>query len=271
MIIDFHTHVFPDKIAAKTIRMLAEKADIPAHTDGSRQEAETSMERAGIDCSLVLPIATRPEQATSINRFAAELDRSPHFRSFGSLHPNDPSWRQVMESIRDYGLTGIKLHPDYQDFYIDDPRCFPIYNYAAELNLTISFHGGLDLGFPDCSHHTPKRMRTVLEHCPNTRFVSAHMGGYAMWDEVETYLVGTPVYLDTSVSIGVMPDEQAVRIIRTHGADKILFATDCPWDDQKEAVRRMQALPLTDAEKDCIFWQNACRLLGDERMSSSCN
>jgi predicted TIM-barrel fold metal-dependent hydrolase len=160
------------------------------------------------------------------------------------------------------GIKGIKFHPEYQEFYVDDPKMFPIYQKAAGLGLVMIFHAGRDLGFEPPYHCIPDRMRNVVREFPHAKIVAAHMGGYDYWDEVEKYLVGEPLYFDTSFSLQGMGREQFMRIGERHGFDKLLFATDSPWGEQSEELNRLRRLALPDDVLNAVLGGNAAKLLG---------
>jgi len=160
------------------------------------------------------------------------------------------------------GLKGIKFHPDYQKFFVDDKKMFPIYETAFGLGLIVVFHAGVDIGLPAPYHATPERLEKIVRTFPRCKVVAAHMGGFSLWDDVERFLVGTDIYLDTSYSLDFMDGEQAKRIIRNHDVKKILFATDSPWADQKEAISKLKSLNLDKETEDAILGLNAKALLG---------
>lgn len=271
MLIDFHTHIFPDAIAPKTIPMLAEKCQGPAHTNGMAVGLVDSMDKAGITTSIVLPVVTKPSQFDSINRFAAEINEKygpDRLLSFGGIHPDCEDYKGCLNKIKELGLKGIKLHPDYQGTFINDLKYMRIIEYASELDLIIITHAGFDVGIPEPMHCPPKFAREVIDKVQPKKFVLAHMGGMAAkgdlsrWDEVEEYLVGQNVWLDTAYVLPVMPQDAFERIVKNHGADKILFATDSPWQDQKKCVNLIKNLNFTEEELQLIFEQNARQLLG---------
>lgn len=260
MIIDFHTHMFPEKIAKGTIDFLAGVCRIEPFTDGTYAGLCESAKQAGIDRSVALPAVTKVSQVDSINRFAAQYQTGPVI-SFGGVHPACENYKEILRQIRDMGLKGIKLHPDYQDMYFDDIRYKRLVSYASELGLIVSVHAGRDPKCPLDVHCTPQMALEMIEDVRPEKLILAHMGGNELWDEVERLLVGQNVYFDTGVVLGRMKEEQFVRMVRSHGADKILFATDSPWGGQKEFVRLLSDMPLTSEEKEQIFSGNACRLL----------
>lgn len=261
MIIDFHVHCFPDELAPKAVPMLAERAGIPAMLEGTVADVKKSMKKAGIDYSVVLPIATKPTQTEKLNSWSAEI-QGDGIISFGSIHPENKEWRTELDRIKSLGLKGIKFHPDYQSFYVDEPRMFPVYEYILSLGLIIVFHAGLDIGLPPPYHCVPERMLKVVEAFPGERIVVSHLGGFSFWDDVERFLVGKDVYFDTSYTLGHISHEQAMRIIGGHDTSKILFATDSPWCDQGEEIEKVRELGLNDAAEKAILGENARRLLG---------
>lgn len=261
MIIDFHTHAFPDKIAHKTIEMLKEKARIPSFCNGTVSCLRQSMEDASIDVSVVLPIATRPGQEETINKFASEINNTERIISFGSIHPKSKNYKEILDQIKDYGLKGIKFHPDYQNFYVDDERTYKIVEYAAKLDLVIVYHAGLDLGIRGPIKNTPIRAKRMLDSIGYDKIVLAHMGGHALAGDVLEVLCGLNVYFDTAFSMGKMPDKDFLSIIKEHGADKILFGSDNPWDNQKDDVEYFHKLNLPNDVKEKILYKNALELL----------
>ena len=261
MIIDFHTHMFPDKIAKGTIDFLAGVCKIKPYTDGTYEGLKKETLSSGVDLSVALPIVTKPSQFETINTFASHYQERPVL-SFGSIHPDCEDYKGKLRQIKEMGLKGIKLHPDYHEVYFNDIRYKRIISYASELDFIISVHAGADPKCPDDIHCTPPMSAEVIRDTEAPKLVLAHMGGNDQWDEVEEYLVGKQVYFDTGVVLDKMPEEQFIRIVRNHGADKILFATDSPWRGQKEFLEIIRRMPLTDDERKKILGENACKLLG---------
>ncbi len=263
MVIDFHTHTFPDKIAAKTIEKLSSVSNITPFSDGTVKGLCEVMGKSGVDLSVVLPVTTRPEQFKTINETAraVNIEYGRKIISFGGIHPASSDYRRELEEIKQMGLAGIKLHPDYQKVYIDDERYMKIVDYASQLDLITVVHAGVDVGYPEPVHCTPKRSRKLIEAVHPKKFVLAHMGGFDMWNDVEEYLVGQDIYLDTAYTFDKMGEERFLRLVHLHGAEKILFATDSPWCGQKEAVEWIKSSGLTQEEQHMIFEENAKRLL----------
>lgn len=269
MFVDFHTHIFPDKLAEKTVKYLAEKGDTPNYAEGTRASLLSSMEAGGIDLSIALPVATASRQFDSINRFAAEVNaeyfdpvNQRGILSFGGIHPDSEDYKGQLRRISELGLSGIKLHPVYQRVQFDDIRYMRLVDYASELGLCVVTHAGFDVGYPGEDFVSPAAIRRLVETVHPDRLVLAHMGGWTQWDEVEQELAGLPVYLDTSYSMDQMKQEDFLRLVRLHGADHVVFATDSPWADQGQQAEYLTALPLTEEELQLITWKNAYRILG---------
>lgn len=267
MIIDFHTHIFPEKIVKGTIAHLEQVSGIKAFSNGLYEGLKSSMKEAGVDISVVLPVVTKPSQFETINRYAAEINGKDGIISFGGIHPEAADYKKELETIKSLGLKGIKLHPDYQKTFIDEECYVRIIRYAIELGLFVSIHSGVDVGLPDPVHCMPDRASRMLDAVGAEDFekpyiILAHTGGYQCWDEVEQYIAGRNVCLDISFSLGRIPDKQLYRIARNHGIEKILFATDSPWSGQKQDLEYFKKMDFNKREKERILGGNGKALLG---------
>lgn len=267
MFIDFHTHIFPDKVAAKAIPKLAETIHQKPETDGTYSGLQKSMDDAGIAVSVVLPPVTAVRQFESINRFAAEINEE-FFKhpdhgilSFGGIHPDSGNYKEQLKELKAMGFIGIKLHPDYQEMMFNDIRYKRLIDKASELDFIVVTHTGNDPYSPDVVHCTVPMIVDVLEDVAPPRLVLAHMGNNMYYDEVEAELIGRDVYLDTAYSISTVEPARLLRMIRNHGADKVLFATDVPWSPQKDDVITLKKLGLTEEELNLVSHQNALKLL----------
>lgn len=269
MIIDFHTHIFPDKIASGSIAHLEAASGITAATDGTLQGLLYSMEKNRVDLSVILPVVTKPSQFETVNLFAAKVNESYKGKllSFGGIHPDCEDYKAELNRIRELGLIGIKLHPDYQGVMIDDERYMRIIEYADAIGLIIVVHAGMDIGLPDPVHCPPERARKVIDTVHPGKLVLAHLGGWKQWDEVYDRIAGEDVYLDTAFTFDYIGQEQFHRILKKHGCEKVLFATDSPWSDAGKDCKVLKRL-LTEeygdgAEKiqDAILYRNALTLL----------
>ncbi|MBQ8092357.1 MAG: amidohydrolase family protein [Clostridia bacterium] len=279
MIIDIHTHTFPERIAASAVDRLSHTANIVPHTNGTNEQLLQSMHRAGIDMSVIMPVATSPAQVEKVNDASARLNdtyRDKGLFSFGCMHPDYENYHDELERIRSLGLKGIKLHPVYQDVCLDDIRMLRIISRAAELGLIVLTHAGEDIGFPGKICCSPQMCRHVVDEIGDFPFILAHMGGWRNWDVVTELLLDTRVYLDCAFSMDrydPLPDgkpddhpemlsaEEMMRFISDFGADRILFGSDSPWTDQAVSLEFIRRLPLKDQERQAILGGNAAKLL----------
>lgn len=262
MVIDFHTHAFPDKIAESAIKSLAEKANIPPYTNGTVSDTDEKMKAWGIDRRVMLSIATNPKQQTNVNNFAIEVNNENSVFAFGSVHPLAENAQEELERIKNAGLKGIKLHPEYQEFEIDDKKMYPIYEKCIKLGLIIVFHTGEDLGYPGSLNASPEVIERLSKDFGGADFVMAHFGSCGLAERALEHVAGKGFYVDTSFSKGYVKKHTGEAIIKKQGADKVLFASDCPWADPKETFDFINSFDLTDDEKEKIFYKNAIKLLG---------
>lgn len=266
MLIDFHSHIFPDRIASGALKSLSDSivkyqgVRYQHYTDGTLNGILKSMEDNGVDMSVILPIATKPTQTKTINEFAKDI-RNEKVVSFGSFHPEQDDWKAVLENLAEEGFKGIKLHPEYQSFFVDSKRSIEILKKAEELGLYTVLHAGFDHGMPPPAHCQPDRLKNVLEYVSGKYIIAAHLGAFVNWDEVEKHLVGTPINFDTAFISKFIDPEQCKRIIRNHGADKILFGSDSPWQEPKTEHEFLLRLGLEKDEEDKIFYKNALKIL----------
>lgn len=261
--IDFHVHAFADKIAERSITKLAGIAGRAPATNGTLACTEETMRKWGVDGFVLLSIATKPSQHLVCNNWAASC-MSDHVFPFGSVHPDGEDVLAELERIKCLGLYGVKFHPDYQCFYADEERMYPIYRKCGELGLPILFHAGADPFSPEDVHCTPQMAAHILEKFPDTTMIMAHLGGYDRWDDVEAILAGQfgNLYLDTALAGSCVAEEQLARIIEKHGADKILLASDCPWDTTDVTIAKIKRLGLSPEQERMIFAENAKTVLG---------
>ena len=263
MIIDFHTHIFPDKVAEKAIPLLYDTSGRvynPVH-DGTLAGLLGRMDSDGVGMSVVQPIVTKPSQTKHINEWAAQIC-SDRIISFGSIYPLSADYRSQIDFVAGLELKGLKFHAEYQEFILDDPHMLRVYDYALSRGLILLHHAGFDPGFQPPFKSAPRQFVRVLEAVRGGVIVAAHLGGHAQWDDVENELAGRDIYLDTSMGFEFFSRDQFLRIVKKHGADKILFATDSPWSDAKNELAALNSMPLESGEIEAIKGGNAMRLLG---------
>ncbi len=274
MIIDIHTHTFPEKIADSAIENMEQNIingqgfEVKCARIPTVQGLSESTKRAGMDLSVVCPVATNERQPEKINRLAAQMNEKMEETgvfSFGAIHPDCKNYKEIIDEVVAMDLKAVKLHPDYQNTFFDDERYLRIVDYAADKDLGIIVHAGEDVGLPRPIHCTPDMVLNLWKHIQPEKLILAHMGGWRLWDEVEEKLVGLPLYLDTAVVLNrkfpvTMSEEQFLRMVRNHGAQRILYGTDSPWYEQSQALKDFTDTHLEEQEKRLILGENANRL-----------
>ena len=262
MIIDFHAHAFEDSLAAKAIPFLEEEGHVKAFTDGRVASLLASMDRAGIARAVICSIATKPSQFDGIRRWSrAVRTAEPRLEMLLSIHPDDPEALAHVDETAADGFKGLKFHPYYQKFVLDDERLFPLYERMASRGLIAVFHTGFDIAYPPERICDPVRIRRVIDTFPALKFVATHLGGWRDWENARKYLIGRPVYIETSYCLHEMPVAEARAMILDHPADRILFGTDSPWADQAAELARWRPLNLPADRLAAALGGNAARLL----------
>lgn len=262
-IIDFHTHIFPDLLAERVISALEEAGGVKAYTRGTLGELIGSMDNTGIDRSVLMPVSTRQDQVKTINDFVISLAKHPRCVSFGTLHPDFEDFGAELRRLKGFGVKGVKFHPEYQEFYPDEERLFPIYEELTRLNIIAFFHAGKDIGFTSV-HGLPTSFSKIKELFPEMKMVLAHTGGYQMWDEVKENILGKEIYLETSFTVDYMNPEEFLSLIDNHDPNLIMFGTDSPWKDQKDQLNKIRNIILDEGMLEGILSLNAERLLASE-------
>ena len=263
MIIDFHTHIFPDGFADRAMSVLSGNGNVgyaaPATLDG----LVSAMDECGVDRSVVLNVVTKESQHENVLRFAKETD-SERVIAFGSVLPSSVCALEYVWKISDEELKGIKFHPALQRIYADDEAYFPMYDLARALNLIAVFHVGFDYSFPDELNASPESMIKIAKNFPGLRIVAAHLGGLKMAREVLDAAAGqADIYMDTAYCADPWLDRGLMKeIIKKHGAERILFGSDYPWHLPSQEISLIRSLDISEEEKDLILGQNAARLLG---------
>ncbi len=260
-IIDFHTHAFPDKLATRAVAFLERQGAIRAALDGTVGALLASMDRAGIAAAVVCSIATDPGQFGSILRWSTAV-AGPRLFPFPSVHPAAADPAGEVGQIAAAGFRGVKLHPEYQDFHVDDPALDILYRALEKAGLIVLFHAGHDIGFPDSDRAAPNRLLAVHRAFPDLKIVASHLGGFRRWEEVAANLLGCEIWLDTSYTIGHIPSGLLREILLGHRPDRLLFGTDSPWTDQAVEVANIRGLDLPAALTDLILGGAARALLG---------
>ena len=262
MIIDFHTHAFPDKISSVAMEKLSfAGGGLEPQSNGTVSSLKEEMKKDGVDISVVLSIATNPNQQTNVNNFANDINDKKSIFAFGSVHPDSENALEELERIKDMGLKGVKFHPEYQKFYVDDEKMKPIYKKISSLGLITVFHAGYDYGYPPPYHCMPEHLLGALKWF-DSPVIAAHWGGVDCGVEVIDKLCGMDVWFDLSYGYSNMPKAIAQEILNKHTPDRLLFASDMPWHRPQWEMRLIESLDISKEDKDKIYYKNGMKLLG---------
>ena len=260
-IIDFHTHAFPDAIAQRAMSSLEHGASTKAFLDGRLTSLIASMDRSGIEKSVVCSIATKPSQFEPILSWSEEV-RSERIIPLLSIHPDDVDYAEKIRIVGREGFKGIKMHPYYQDFNIDDDRMLRIYEAVLKENLMVVMHTGFDIAFKRIRRADPAGILDIAERFPGLKFVATHLGAWEQWHEVETVLAGKPVYMELSFALEYLDRAPVREIILKHPKEYLLFGTDSPWTDQQKTLELFRSLKLGEDIDMAVLRDNAERLIG---------
>lgn len=259
-IIDIHTHAFPDNIAKIAIPALEREGNIKAYLNGTVNGLLESMDRCGVEQSVLCSIVTRPEQFAPILAWAKEI-RSERIIPFPSLHPEDPDLLEHLQLIHDEGFKGVKMHSYYQDYMLDDPKLYDLYEKMTELGTILVIHAGYDIAFPRVRKADPQRILDVCRRFPGLKMIATHLGGWDEWADVRALLTGEPIYMEISFALDFLDQKRLRDILLNHPPEYLLFGTDSPWTDQTTTLKMLAKLDLPQPLFDLIVGDNARRLL----------
>jgi predicted TIM-barrel fold metal-dependent hydrolase len=255
-IMDFHTHAYPAKVADKAVEFLNSYYKVDCQGDGTMTDLLKSAGEAGVNYILVHAVATKPSQVENVNTWISR-HLSDHVFGFGTIHPLYGNIVEELARIKKLGLKGIKLHPDFQEYYANDPSMDIVYSNIEGV-MPVLLHAGDE----NNDYSSPRRIADIVKRYPKLTVIAAHLGGYAQWDEAQEHLIGKNLYIDTSSALWAIPPEKALALIRRHGVEKVLFGTDYPLTRHREELERFESLGLEDWEKQLILFENAKKLLG---------
>lgn len=260
-VIDAHCHIYPPRIAAAAVRGTDTFYDLHSVYDGTTADLLTRGAAAGFDRFIVQSVATTPHQVKSINEFiAAEVAAGDgRMTGLGTLHPDSRDMAGDIAHLRELGLRGVKLHPDIQQFKIDDYRCLKIYELCEREGLPILLHTG-DSRY---DYSNPNRVLPVMTIYSGLTVVGAHLGGWSVWDEAAEKLAELPnLYVDTCSCFAFM-DRQKIRdIILAYGTDRVLFGTDYPMWPMEDEIDALLSLGLSEEDNRKILAENAEKVFG---------
>jgi len=262
VLFDSHAHIFPEQVVDRAMEALSKRYGAQPVARATVDGLLRHMDDSGVGSALVLGVATKPSQVSAINAFLTSLGQ-PRLVPFGSLHPHSSDLAGDIRRLTDAGVRGVKLQPHFQDYGLADPGLHEMLDLIGD-RLVVLIHGGDEIIAIPRIEPSPERLLELHRRHPDVRLIIAHLGGYKQWDEVERCLVGEDVLLDASYVFDICSDEQARRIIRTHGVDRVVWGSDFPWQPQRQGLSGIARLGFSEAETRQLLGENLRRLLGME-------
>lgn len=276
-VIDFHTHIFPNRVAPLALRNLSMAGNAFPLFDGTMSGLVLNMEENHIDISVCMPIVTNARHTKSINDFVLKVNAThDNLISFGSLHPDYENNIEEIKRLKENGILGIKFHPVYQNCPVDSEKFIKLINLVVDNGMYALFHAGDDPGYPDNDYSSIDRIINMLNQVHDeTRIILAHLGGLFRFEEAYEMIAGRNVYLDTAMCFDkcyykdgstkdLIDEELFYKFIERHGSKKILFGTDNPWTKADKMVEYVNNLKISKEDKENILYKNACRILNIE-------
>ncbi|MHB2021244.1 MAG: amidohydrolase family protein [Candidatus Xenobia bacterium] len=268
MIADIHIHVQPWEQLRPEV---AQKLHAPPVRDADALLAH--LDREGIQVAGLINYVA-PEVMgfdASVNEFVVEFCRHAPQRLLpcGSVNPRH-SRAAAAETRRvlDLGVRMLKVHPPHMLFaanaYLDGlDGLRDVYRIAQDRGVPVMIHTGTSF-FPGAriKYGNPIDIDDVAVDFPELRILMAH-GGRPLWMDTAFYLLRRHpnVLLDLS---GIPPGRLLEWFPRiSEIADKVFFGSDWPEPTVKGMganARMIEALPLPDAVRRAILWDNAARL-----------
>lgn len=265
MIIDAHTHIYPEAVAEKAIKRIIDNTggQLRAYTDGTYANLLSSMEEGGVDISIVLTVATSPSQGKGILEWIQSMRAlSSKLLYFASVHPADPDYRALIREIKAVGIQGIKFHPAYQNFPVDGKEAYKAYEEALKQDLVLHFHSGFDMSLPECDYTSVDRFANLAGEFQGAKIILAHAGGDNEWEKILDKLSGKKCYFDIAFVLENMKKCQYARDFYQQNEDYFVFGTDSPWREQKQYVDYIKdSKTLTPLQKEKMFYKNILKLI----------
>lgn len=257
-IYDFHSHIYPEKIAQKAVESVGDFYGIGMDGKGTAKALLKEGKECGVTNFVVHSVALTESRVEAINDYiASECKVHKEFYGFGTMHADFENKIQEVERATKLGLRGVKIHPDTQLFNMDDERMFELYDYLRQKDIPLLIHCG-DYRY-DYSH--PRRLKKLLREFPGITVIGAHFGGWSMCDLAYEYLENENCYVDTSSSYWMLGMKRAKELIRLYGAERVVFGSDFPMWSVSEELEKFKSMELTDEENSLILYKNAEKIL----------
>ena len=259
VIIDTHTHIFPDASAAGILKLTSKKFKVKVYGKGTAADLICQMDEYDIHYAVIHMVALNPNAVKKINTWLITL-KEPRFIKFGTIHPSFKEFREELQRLKENGIKGVKLQPEAQGFMVDNTDLtYPLYEALVKNEMTVMFHVGGNPTTHPMQRSRPELILRVSKDFPELTIIAAHLGGLNMWAQVAEHLAGKEnIYMETSMTYEKISLQLAEQIIRKHGHHKFFFGTDYSFAPIKKCMESARAVPfLNEQEKEEIMGLNA--------------
>jgi len=261
LIIDFHTHTFPETIAAYALKKLTDLGKIKPFGLATEKDLSEKMLDAGIDKSVILNIATKVEQVEVINRYCINKENDSLI-FFGAMHQDYANYSEEVNFLYKNGIKGIKMHPEFQGFFPSDKKLYPLYKALSDNAMIIVFHSGKEEFFEKDEYFShPKHFAAIHEDFPDLKMVLAHFGAHGMFEEAKELIFGKKIFVDISFDLTKNNISLLNQLLQFHSEDYILYGSDWPWRDLKEYFHLVESADISKTVLSKILGDNARKLL----------
>ncbi|MBI4278224.1 MAG: amidohydrolase [Armatimonadetes bacterium] len=221
------------------------------------------MDEAGIDRAVTFaPLLEGGEFEDPLyeraNRVVHEATRRFPGRIIGYCRVNPNFGQQALDEMKrcreEYGLRGLKLHPDWEFFYANSRVVNPLMERCAEYGWPVFFH----TGYYPLSH--PALFLPVAKAFPTVPIIMAHLGYRHTADCIVVAHRCPNVYLETSGNSSQVAIQETLKQV---GPDRLLFGSDVPYTLAEDVMQKIRTLPgLTKENEARIMGGNMARILG---------
>ncbi len=270
-IIDFHTHAAPNEgdtpsFEAMMVDIMGSREKLDAHyahyADPGNFVAEVRAN--GLDYAVVLAAYTPLCSGITSNQAVEEYCRGHReLIPFCSFNPYmEPDMPAALRALHARGFKGLKLYPSYNHFYMNDPRLYPLYEAARELDLPVLVHVGTSI-FQNTrlKYCLPRDIDDVAVDFPDLKLLMAHGGRMAWYDEAMTVV---RLHKNVHIELSGIPVKKLPVLFpdMERFSDKFVFGTDWPQVKPAKSIAGIRALGLSEEAQNRILGGNAARLLG---------
>ena len=259
-VINAHCHIYPEKIASKAVKGIRDFYDLDMSLNGKVDNLIEDGSKVGVVHYLIHSVATTPKQVRSINEFISEVVKSNPdlFTGFGTLHPDSDDIEGDFNHLISLGLKGVKLHPDFQQFALNEDKAFKMGEVINKGGVPVLIHCG-DFRY---NYSNPEQLKPFLDKFPDMTVIGAHFAGWSIWQEATEKLAGTPnLFVDLSSSLYALSPQEAKKLIYAYGVDRVLWGTDYPMWESESEMEFFRKIGLTKEEESKILYENAAKLL----------